>query len=71
VRFARPDAGDSIIAITRNDETVVEAQIEEAAEDGGLPADGAGRADATVDGVPSDPDDSGDPAPEEPTGGES
>ncbi len=28
VRFARPDAGDSIIAITRNDETVVEAEIE-------------------------------------------
>ncbi len=50
VRFARPDAGDSIIAITRNDETVVLAQVE--ATDGVVddPSDGS-------DGVPSDRDD--------------
>jgi DNA gyrase subunit A len=72
VRFARPDAGDSIIAITRNDETVVEAAIEQAATDDptGAAADGAGRADAGADGVPSDLDDSGDPASGPPTGGE-
>jgi len=73
VRFARPDAGDSIIAITRNDETVVEAAIEEAADgvlDDADPANRAGGAAAPADGVPSEPDDSGDPAPGEPTGGE-
>ncbi len=77
VRFARPDAGDSIIAITRNDETVVEAEIEAETEDGAevvadvgaeVSADGAGRAEAGADGVPSDPDDSD--ASGETTGGE-
>jgi DNA gyrase subunit A len=70
VRFARPDAGDSIIAITRNDETVVEAEIEAEIAGDEASTDSAVRAEAPADGVPSDPDDSGDPAPESPTGGE-
>ena len=71
VRFARPDAGDSIIAITRNDETVVLAEVEQAEELGGS----AAGADAVLDdpsggpdGVPSEHDDSS--ADDESTGGD-
>ncbi len=58
VRFARPDSGDSIIAITRNDETVVEAEIEEeVAAEGEASTDGVAPAGFPADGVPSDPND--------------
>lgn len=55
VTFAKPDKGDRIIAITRNLESVAEAEVEaveaEAAEDGDIPAgEGASTGD---DGVPS------------------
>lgn len=55
VTFAKPDKGDRIIAITRNLESVAEAEVEaveaEAAEDGDVPAgEGASTED---DGVPS------------------
>lgn len=81
VRFARPDAGDSIIAITRNDETVVLAEVEEAegADDAegsvaGTGGSAAGAEDAVggpsggSDGVPSEDDDSS--ADDESTGGD-
>lgn len=78
VRFARPDAGDSIIAITRNDETVVLAEVEEADDAAGSAAGADGSAagaddvldDPTggSDGVPSDDDDSS--ADDDSTGGD-
>ncbi|WP_235912126.1 DNA gyrase subunit A [Ruania zhangjianzhongii] len=55
VTFAKPDKGDRIIAITRNLESVAEAEVEaveaEAAEDGDIPA--AEGASTGNDGVPS------------------
>lgn len=83
VRFARPDAGDSIIAITRNDETVVLAAVEEAEAEGADDAEGsvagtdgsaAGAEEAVggpsggSDGVPSEDADSS--AGDESTGGD-
>ncbi len=71
VRFAKPDAGDAIIAITRNDETAVDAAVEELvgtdpelepAELGEATSPGAGGAPAPADGVPSEQDESGDEA---------
>ncbi|WP_022917309.1 DNA gyrase subunit A [Ruania albidiflava] len=55
VTFAKPDKGDRIIAITRNLESVAEAEVEAgdedaAGEDGEAPAEGASTKD---DGVPS------------------
>ena len=59
VRFAAPDAGDSIVAVARNAERAVEAELEIVADE--VPADvfdgvsdaGADSASAGEDAVPS------------------
>ncbi|HEU4998738.1 MAG TPA: DNA gyrase subunit A [Lapillicoccus sp.] len=48
VRFAAPDAGDAIVAVARNAERAVEAELE-----AGVSADGADSSSAGVDAVPS------------------
>jgi DNA gyrase subunit A len=57
VRFATPDRGDSIIAVARNVERVVEAEADAAvdAAEGAVVAD----ANSAADGVPSDAPDNG------------
>ncbi len=61
VRFAKPDAGDAIIAITRNDETTVDVPDEDDPVDSPADAPETGTPGDDVpaaDGVPSSQDDS-------------
>ena len=51
VRFAAPDTGDAIVAVARNAERAVEAELESAVE--GVSADGADSSSSGVDAVPS------------------
>ncbi|HET7399034.1 MAG TPA: DNA gyrase subunit A [Intrasporangium sp.] len=77
VMFAKPDRGDSIVAVARNAESATEAELEEVEEpegfDAGIPGEAAPVPPAVVpagDGVPSDGTSSGEAGSEGDSGGD-